>query len=164
MKFSPETLQILKNFATVNTNILIHPGSQLATIATGKNVFATAIVKEEFPVEIAIYDLGSLLGLLTINPDAEVEFGDKSLTITNGTAQFTYFYSDPSIIVSPPQKTITLDEHYKFSLAKEDITTLLKAAAIMSSPMLTVTAKNGVVSINVGDPKTRASNNYKQVV
>jgi len=52
MKISNDTLDVLKNYATINSNILIHPGKLLRTIGPQSNIFAEAMVKEEFPVEI----------------------------------------------------------------------------------------------------------------
>ncbi len=54
MKISNDTIEVLKNFAGINTNILIREGSSLSTISTGKNIFAKAEVKETFPKEFAI--------------------------------------------------------------------------------------------------------------
>lgn len=164
MKFSSTTIQILKNYAAINQNIMFRPGSEIATIATGKNVFATAQVEEEFPCEVPIYDLSSFLGILTLNQDADVDFGETFMTISKDGVEFTYYYSDPSIIVAPPQKKINVDEHYVFNLSKEDITMIAKASAILSAPVLSIVAKSGKVSIVVNDPKTKGSNTFKKVV
>ena len=79
MKISNDTLSVLKNFAGVNTNILIREGNVLSTISAGKNIFARATVAERFDREFAIYDLNSLLGLLTLMEDTDVAFGDESI-------------------------------------------------------------------------------------
>lgn len=164
MKFSQRTISLLKNFAQINQNILLREGSTIATISTGRNIFAVAPIAEEIPVETPIYDLNGLLALLTLNNDADVEFGETSLKINNGGAEFEFYYSDPSIIVAPPQKTIVVDEHYVFEFTKDDITLIQKSAAILSAPTLSIVSKNGVVSVIVGDPKTSGSNSYKKAV
>ena len=46
MKLSKDTLDVLKNFATINTNILVREGNSLSTISTGKNIFAKADITE----------------------------------------------------------------------------------------------------------------------
>jgi len=106
MQISKETIDILKNFAGVNSNILIRKGKTLATISTAKNIFAKADVAEDFPEEVAVYDLNSLLALLTLMENQNVEFGDKSLTISKDNGKFEYFYSSPSVIVAAPDKSI----------------------------------------------------------
>jgi hypothetical protein len=164
MKFSAQTIQILKNFATINQNIMLRPGSELATISTGKNIFATATIAEEIPIEVPIYDLTNLLALLSLTQEPEIDFGEKSLIISKDGATFEYYYSSPDIIVAPPQKKIVVDEHFTFTLAKDDITTILKAAAVMSAPTLSFVTKGGKVFVTVGDPKTKSSNSYKKQI
>ena len=95
MKISNETLNVLKNFATVNTNILVRPGNKLATISAGKNIFATAEVTETFDREFAVYDLNSLLGIITAQDDPDISFGDESLKVTKNLSSFGYYYADP---------------------------------------------------------------------
>jgi hypothetical protein len=164
MKISKQTLEVLKNFATVNTNILVREGSTLSTISTGKNIFARAEVSESFPKEFAIYDLNSLLSLLTLMEDTDVEFGDESLVVTKGNSRFEYFYADPNIIVSAPDKSIEVDTFFQFDLTKDDVDMILKAAAITAGPMLSVVGDNGEVVISVGDPSTPKSNSFRQAI
>ena len=134
MQISKETIEILKNFATINGNILIRKGNVLSTISTAKNIFAKAKVQEDFPVEVPIYDLNSLLALLTLMENQTISFGDKSLTIQKDGGKSEYFYSNPSVIVAAPDKNIELDNHFQFKLSSEDINLITKAAAITSAP------------------------------
>ena len=97
MQISKETIDILKNFAAINSNILFRKGKTLSTISTAKNIFAKASVVEEFPVEVPVYDLNSLLALLTLMENQTIEFGDKSLTISKDGGKFEYFYSNVGI-------------------------------------------------------------------
>ena len=164
MKLSKDTLDTLKNFATINTNILVREGNTLSTISTGKNIFARAEIKETFPREFAVYDLNSLLSLLTVMEDTDIDFGDESLKVTKGSSVFEYFYADPNIIVSAPDKSIEVDNFFQFDLTKEDIDMILKAAAITAAPMLSVIGDGTQVVITVGDPATPKSNSFRQVI
>lgn len=162
MKISKQTLDILKNFSQINTNILIREGNQLSTISVGKNIFSRASVAEEFPLEFAIYDLGSLLGLLTLSDEQEVDFGDKSLTVSKDGGTFEYFYADPSIIVSPPNKEIKLETHFEFTIGATDIGMLQKAASITGATTLSIVADGTKATLVIGDPKTSSSNSYRK--
>jgi hypothetical protein len=164
MKLSKDTLDTLKNFATINTNILVREGNTLSTISTGKNIFARAEIKESFPKEFAVYDLNSLLSLLTVMEDTDVDFGDESLRVTKGNSVFEYFYADPNIIVSAPDKSIEVDNYFQFDLSKDDIDMIMKAAAITAAPMLSVVGDGSQVAITVGDPATPKSNSFRQVI
>jgi len=162
MKISSPTLGILKNFATINSNIVIKPGNALSTISAGKDIFVKASVAETFPSQVPIYDLNSLLGLLSLADDLDVEFGDKSLKLTKEDGEFEYFYSDPSVTMGAPDKTIPVDEHFTFKLSGNEINMILKAAAIVSAPKIVISGKRGKATLVVGDPSVAASNSYKK--
>jgi hypothetical protein len=164
MKISTGTLDKLKNFATINTNILVRQGNTLSTISTGKNIFARAEISESFPKEFAIYDLNSLLSLLTLMEDTDVDFQDESLKVSKGTSVFEYYYADPNIIVSAPDKTIDVDNFFQFDFTKDDVDMILKAAAITAAPMLSVVGKDKEVVVTVSDPSTPKSNSFRQVI
>jgi|TARA_B110000263_G_C15096789_1_gene413370 hypothetical protein len=164
MKISTGTLDILKNFATINTNILVREGNTLSTISTGKNIFARAELGDNFPKEFAIYDLNSLLSLLTLMEDTDIDFQDESLKVSKGTSVFEYFYADPNIIVSAPDKSIEVDNFFQFDFTKDDIDMILKAAAITAAPMLSIVGKDKEVVVTVSDPSTPKSNSFRQVI
>jgi hypothetical protein len=164
MQISNETIQILKNFAAVNSNILIRKGKTLSTISTAKNIFAKATVAEDFPVEVAVYDLNSLLALLTLMENQDVEFGEKSLTISKNNGKFEYFYSNANVIVAAPDKSIEIDNHFQFQLSAEDVNMIMKAANITAAPTISVTAKDGTVVLTIGDKKNDTANTYKKTI
>ena len=67
MKLSEQTVNILKNFSTINQNILVKEGSQLRTMSTMKNILAEAAGdRSDFPQDFGIYDLNEFLGVLTL--------------------------------------------------------------------------------------------------
>jgi len=164
MKISNDTLSVLKNFASVNTNLLVRQGNTLSTISAGKNIFARATVEENFDREFAIYDLNSLLGLLTLLDDTEVDFGAESITMTKGRSTFEYYYADPEIIVGAPDKQIEVDEFFTFDLLADDLNMIQKAAGINAAPMLSIIGDGTNVTLTVGDPATPKSNSFKQTV
>ena len=66
MKLSSHTTSVLKNFATINQNLVIKEGNTIATMSAMKNIVAKAEVEETFPMEVAIYDLNEFLGALSL--------------------------------------------------------------------------------------------------
>ena len=164
MKISNDTLSVLKNFAAVNTNILVRQGNTLSTISTGKNIFARATVSETFDREFAIYDLNSLLGLLTLMEDTEVSFGDESITVSKDRNLFEYYYADPEIITAAPDKQIEVDDFFSFNLSADDLSMVMKAAGITAAPMVSVISDGTTATLTVGDPATPKSNSFKQVI
>ena len=166
MKLSDKTLVILKNFAGINNSILVKRGDSLRTISLAKNILAEANINEEFPRDFAIYDLNQFLNGLGLHQDPELDFKEDSfLSIREGKRRVKYFFADPQVITSPPEKTLTLPtEDVCFQLDSVTLEKLLKAAAVYQLPDLSAIGEAGVVKLVVRDKKNDTSNEYAVVV
>ena len=159
MKLSEQTVNILKNFSTINQNILVKEGSELQTMSTMKNILGTANVSEAFPRDFGIYDLNEFLGVLTLVNDAELKFdNDSYLTVNGGRTKIRYFYSDPSILTTPPETFNPPECDVSFEVSKNLLTKVLKASAIMQLP--DVVLSNG--KITATDLKNVTSNKFTE--
>ena len=158
MKLSEQTVNILKNFSDINQNILVKSGNQLQTMSTMKNILGTAEVSETFPRDFGIYDLNEFLGVLTLVNDAEIEFNDSYLTVNGGKTKVRYFYSDPSILTTPPETFNPPGCDVTFEVSKEILSNVLKASSVMQLP--DVVFSNG--KILATDLKNTTSNNYTE--
>ena len=166
MKLSEKTLTVLKNFAGINNSILVKQGNSLRTISVAKNILAEANIEEEFPRQFGVYDLNQFLNGLSLHQDPDMDFTEESyLTIREGRRKVKYFYADPQVIISPPDKQITLpSEDVHFQLESTSLDKLLKAAAVYQLPDLCVVGEAGVVKLVVRDKKNDTSNEYAVVV
>ena len=166
MKLSDSTLTVLKNFAGINNSILVKQGSKLRTISVAKNILAEADISEDFPKDVAIYDLNQFLNGLSLHQDPNLDFTEESyLTIREGKRRVKYFYADPQVIISPPEKEISLPtEDVCFQLESVTLEKLLKAAAVYQLPDLAAVGENGVVKLVVRDKKNDTSNEFAVVV
>ena len=167
MKLSDSTLSILRNFAGINNSILVKRGNRLRTISVAKNILAEANLGEECPSDFALYDLNQFLNVnnsLFRNP--ELDFTDNGyVVISEGESKQTFFFADPNVIVTPPDKEITLPtEDVCFELSTEQLDKLLKAAAINQLPDFSAIGRNGKVTLVVRDKKNDTSNNFNIVV
>jgi hypothetical protein len=166
MKLSDNTLTILKNFAEINNSILVKQGNRLRTISVAKNILAEADINEEFPRDFAIYDLNQFLNGLSLHQDPDLDFNEKSfLSIKEGKRQVKYFFADPNVIVSPPEKEIKLPSaDICFQLDSPSLEKLIKAARVYQLPDLAAVGENGVIKLVVRDKKNDTSNEYAIVV
>ena len=166
MKLSEKTLNILKNFSSINQSILVKQGNQLRTISVAKNILAEAEIKEDFPRDFAIYDLNQFLNGLSLHQDPEMDFSpDSYVNIREGKRRVKYFYADPNVIISPPEKAIQLPtEDICFQLDSVTLEKLLKAAAVYQLPDLCAVGEAGVIKLVVRDKKNDTSNEYAVVV
>jgi len=166
MKLSDSTLTVLKNFAGINNSILVKQGSKLRTISVAKNILAEADISEDFPKDVAIYDLNQFLNGLSLHQDPDLDFSEESyLTIREGKRRVKYFFADPQVIVAPPEKEITLpSSDVCFQLDSTALDKLLKAAAVYQLPDLSAVGEAGVVKLVVRDKKNDTSNEFAVVV
>ena len=166
MKLTDSTLTVLKNFAGINNSILVKQGSKLRTISVAKNILAEADISEDFPKDVAIYDLNQFLNGLSLHQDPNLDFSEDSyLTIREGKRRVKYFYADPQVIISPPDKEISLPtEDVCFQLESVTLEKLLKAAAVYQLPDLAAVGEAGVVKLVVRDKKNDTSNEFAVVV
>ena len=166
MKLTDSTLTVLKNFAGINNSILVKQGSKLRTISVAKNILAEANISEDFPKDVAIYDLNQFLNGLSLHQDPNLDFSaDSHLTIQEGKRRVKYFFADPQVIVAPPEKEISLpSEDVCFQLESVTLEKLLKAAAVYQLPDLAAVGEAGVVKLVVRDKKKDTSNEFAVVV
>ena len=166
MKLSENTISILKNFASINQSILVKSGSKIRTMSVIKTILAQAEVEEEFPKDFAIYDLNQFLNGLSLHQDPELDFSnDNYLVIREGKRKVKYFFADPEVIVSAPEKEIELpSKDVCFQLESVTLEKLLKAAAVYQLPDLSAVGEAGVIRLVVRDKKNDTSNEYSIVV
>ena len=166
MKLSDKTLSFLKNFSTINQSILFKQGTRLRTISVMKNILAEASIEEELPKDFGIYDLNQFLNGLSLHHSPDLDFANEGhVVIKEGRMRSKYFFADPQVIITPPDKEMTLPtEDVTFELSTEQLDKLLKAAAIYQLPDLTVEGGSGVVNIVVKDKKNDTSNSFSITV
>ena len=167
MKLSEKTFNLLKNFSSINQSILFKKGNTLRTMSVMKNILAEADIEEEIPKDFAIYDLVQFLNNLSLCGNPELDFTNTShVSIRDGKHFETkYFFADPSVIVAPPDKSLTLpSEDVSFTLDNETLIRLLKASAINQLPDLSAVGENGVVKLVVRDKKNDTSNKTGVIV
>ena len=169
MKLSDKTLLLLKNFKDINQSILFKKGSKLRTISVMKNILAEATIDEELPKDFGIYDLSQFLNGLELHKPhiPELDFGDDNsyVVIKEGRMRSKYFFADANVIITPPDKEVTLPtEDVSFELSTSQLDKLLKAASIYQLPDLAVVGGDGVVKVLVRDKKNETSNDFSIIV
>jgi len=166
MKLSDKTLSVLKNFSSINQSILFKQGNKLRTISVMKNILAEATISEEFSTDFGIYDLNQFLNGLNLHKTPELDFSNAGyVVIKEGKSRSKYFFADPNVIITPPDKAINLpSEDVCFELSTEQLDKLLKAAAVYQLPDISAVGEAGVVKLVVRDKKNDTSNDFSIVV
>ena len=164
MKLSNETVTVLKNFSTINQNLVIKAGNKISTMSAMKNIISKATVEETFPREFAIYDLNEFLSALSLFEKPDLDFREDFVVMieegSSGTA-LKYWYSDPSVVTTP-QKEVTMPEcEITFTLESELLSDVQKAAAVIGAPDMVLEGMDlGTAVIKVTDKKNTTANDY----
>ena len=166
MKLSESTVSLLKDFSSINQSILFKEGQKLRSISVMKNILVEANVSEEFPKDFGIYDLNQFLNGLSLHSSPDLDFdNDQYVVIKEGRSRSKYFFADPSVIVAPPEKEITLPtEDVCFQLTSQQLEKLKKAASVYQLPDISVIGENGVIKLVARDKKNDTSNDFSIIV
>ena len=154
-----DTLNILKNFSSINSNLYVKPGSKITTMSPTKNIMAEVEVEESFDTEFGIWDLNKLLGVISLFQEPEFTFEDKYVTIT-GTRGSTvkYYYSDPKLLSYPTKSIKKIESVVEFDLTADDFKELQRAAAVLGNPDLCFVSDDEKVMAVVRDLKDPTCN------
>ena len=161
---SKPTLEILKNFCSINKSLVINPGNKLSTLSINKNILVYADVEESFDSQLSIYDLGVFLGGLSLFEQPSIDTSrDNYVTVsdTKGRSKTKFFYADPDIITQPPEKEINLpSEDVKFRLEASALQQLQRAASVYQLPDLCLFGDGEKMNLCLTDKKNDTSNTY----
>ena len=161
---SKPTLEILKNFCSINKSLVINPGNKLSTLSINKNILVYADVEESFDSQLSIYDLGVFLGGLALFEQPSIDTSrDNYVTVsdTKGRSKTKFFYADPDIITQPPEKEINLpSEDVKFRLESTALQQLQRAASVYQLPDLCLFGDGEKMNLCLTDKKNDTSNTY----
>jgi hypothetical protein len=168
MQLSKKTLEILKNFSTINSNFYCPGGKTVKTISAMKNILGSAEIEEDLP-EIGLYDLPEFLSLITssLYTAPVLEFSDKSVDILeegDSRSRTKYHFASKEILTTS-DKVVTLpSEDVKFTLTKVLLQRITTAGSILQLSDIILECKDGVVSFGVIDKNSGNANTHKVVI
>lgn len=163
LSLTKNTIDILKNFAQINQGITVKEGNQLRTMSVAKNIMAEAEIDEHFPQSFSIYDLNEFLAAACLFKEPVLDFGEKSVTISekSGRNKATYFYCDETVVISPPDKKLVIPTpDVTFQLSTEQLTSILKACSILQVPDIRVVGSDGTLEMVACDISNPTTNSY----
>jgi hypothetical protein len=165
MKFSDDTLNILKNFSSINPSIVFKPGKILRTISPQKTVMAAAVIGETIGKNAAVYDLSRFLATLSLFDAPEIEFHDAKFSIASGKSRVNYTYAAESMIIQPPDRDIPLpDPEVTVDVKWDDIQKVLRAASVLQLAEINFTGDGNVVRLAAGNSKNPTADVFDIIV
>jgi hypothetical protein len=144
MKLSDTTLAVLKNFASINTGVVLNIGSMQKTISPDKSILVEATIPDTITEVFGIYDLPQFLGNISALSNPDLNFTDKMVEMNDGQVNLSYYSCSPNLITVPPDKKLDMKSiDVSFSLTNAALQKLLMLSKMNSLPMLSVIGKNG---------------------
>ena len=165
MKLSARTLHLLKNFSTINPSIVLKPGGIAATISPNKTILARASISDEIPNVVAIYNLSRFISTMSLFENPDLDFGDKSVRISDGNRSVVYHYADASIIMVPPEKQIKLPSNdAECFITNKDFQNITKALSVLGLPEIAIVGDGENISLEAIDTKNPTADTFSIVV
>lgn len=164
MKLSKETVAVIKNFAGINSNLLLKAGNKVATISAQKNVMADTTVTEAFPSDFGIYDLNEFLGAMSLFEDPELEFSEKFVTIKQSGMSIKYFAAAPDVLVAPTKSITFPDAEINFNISASQLDMIRKTAGVLRSEDVSIVGDGSKITAVVGDKKNATANSFSEPV
>ena len=164
MKFSKDTVNILKNFSMINPSIAFKKGNALATMSPQKSIMARATLDDTFPSDGAIYDLSRFLGVVSLFETPTYNFKEDVLEISDAGKSVSYTFADPSMIVTPTKESIEIpDPDLDIQIKWDQMNAVQRAANIMQLPEIAISGRDNITleAINSNDP---TSDRYTQTL
>jgi len=162
MELSDRTLNVLKNFSGINQNLIIRSGNTIRTISEARNVLGTAIVDEQFPQDFGIYDLNEFIGVLGLVDTPRLKFRDEYVTVGDsvGRSKVKYFFSAEDTLTTSKKDITMPDPDVSFVLTNDTLNKLKRAASTLGHSEVSITGKDGVLSLSVVDSQNSTSNTF----
>lgn len=160
MKLSKETLEALKNYASINPNLVVRAGNRLTTLAEAKNIMAETEVAETFDSDFGIYDLNEFLSALSLIDDPTLDFGTNGVNITGSGASVSYRFSNIEILTSPTKEINMPTADISITLDEITLGQLRRAAAALGHSTLSISVKDGKCVGTIFDPDNSSANTY----
>jgi hypothetical protein len=161
MNLSNESVNILKNFSTINPSVWVNEGNVLRTVSPAKTIMASAVVDDDFPTPFGIYDLNQFLGTVGLLENPDFDFKDTYVNISSGKSKVRYGYVDKSLITAAPDKDIDLpDTPLEFRLNNDDLQKVMRACNVLQLPNLAIRCDEGELKIVACDTKNPEANDF----
>jgi len=166
MELSSRTVDILRNFASINPNIVVSEGNTLKTMSIAKNLVAKAVIEESFPTTFGIYDLSEFLSVINLVDNPTIEFGENNCSVRDGSglSSVRYFYSDPEMLTAPKKDIVMPVADVQFLLTNETLSKIKRASAALGHDEINIRPSSGAIEIAVVDGSDSTSNSFSITV
>jgi hypothetical protein len=162
MELSDKTLTVLKNYASINPNIVFSEGQNLKTISVARNVMSQTSIEEIMPNNFGIYDLNEFLSVLALVDKPNLSFAEHYVNVgdSTGRSKIKYYYTDKDMLTTPTKDIIMPEADVTFTLDIDTLSKVKRAASVLGHSEISITPASGAVRLSVIDSKDATSNAF----
>jgi len=160
MKLSNNTKTILKNFASINPNLVIEKGNKVATHSPNKKLYAEAQFDETFDNEFGIYDLNEFLSVCSLSDDCEISFSGNKVIIKSKNFSVKYRTSSKDCLNYPEKKLKAPEFTNTLQITEDQLNQINKAASVLGKSDMSLVADGSRVVATVLDTKDREAHQF----
>jgi len=167
MNISENTMQILKNYGSINPNFIARKGNTITTISEAKNILSSCSIEEEFEQDMGIYDLNEFLNVLSLVDQPKLDMEEKWCTVkdSTGRSKVKYFFTDPEMLTTPTDKMISnaaanLEFAISFTLDNDTLSKIKRAASALGHTSMKIENIDGAIALTVFDTENPTSNTF----
>ena len=163
MQLSVKTIDVLKNFSTINQSLIFPQGSTIKTLSPKRNILAIANIDEKIPERFAIYELNQFLGVLSLFTEPDLDIKHQHVQISNGSGHVSdYYFAEEAMIEAPPEKSLQIDDAaVTFELKESQLKACMQAARVMQLTTVVVESDGTDVVLKAVNTDNAASNTYR---
>ena len=160
MKLNERTLTVLKNFAGINSGVVLRKGKIQKTMSPEQTILVEAHLEDDLPEVFGIYDLNQFLGNVTTLSSPDMVFTENSVIMNDGELSLNYYSCSTNLIISPPEgkDLVMKDADVTFDLSQATLQKMLKLAAMNNLPNISVIGKGGELRLQTHEVKNDTSN------
>lgn len=162
MELNDKMMQVLKNFAGINSSIVINQGNQIKTISEARNVIGIATIDQELPKSFGVYDLNEFLSVLGLVDTPRIRFDEHYMLVgdNSGRSTIKYFYTDTEMLTKAPEKFNMPEADVTFTLSNDVLNKIKRAASALGHTELAISSGEGCIVLSVQDSENSTSNTY----
>lgn len=164
---SPSTIEVLKNFASINQSLLFPKGNVLDTRSVKKHTYARAEIVEEIPKRFAIYDVNQFLTTAGQfdKPTLDFEVDDKFVRISDDTGGLSvdYHYADEEFTYVPdPKRAVKLPSvEVELDLNEIQLKSIITMSRVIGTPQLALESDGSELILRAFDITNTSTNSTK---
>jgi hypothetical protein len=166
MNLSKKTLEVLKNFATINSNFYYSGEGMIKTVSPMKNILANSVMEEDLP-EFGIYDLSEFLSVLSLYRSPCLDFSEDYVDISweDKVNTVVRFHFAAKNILTVSDKTIDIEDFFvSLKLSRDMLSDTVKSAAVLQLSDIVLKSDGITTTFGVIDKKDGNKNSHLTIL